>query len=244
MKKMVYVFSLILMFLFVSLTNVNAEEIKDDNSCSYASKAHLNKLAGSVKASYAFKTEKDGSISFDISIYNITDDIYVSITNSSDDYRDSVQVFYSMTEKGTYTFNVKNIETITTYKIEVRTIKFGCTGTFRTLTVVKPKKNNLSDLMVCRYEEVVDYIYCQKWITNDFNISENRAIDRIIEERQRRQTTTTSKCISCEIEKENASVVKEFNRLKLYLIIGLSLGIVVDLAVMMLLIYRIKRYDI
>ena len=76
-------------------------------------------------------------------------------------------MFASMTTDGTYTFNIKDTSNIITYTFVVRSIKFGCTNDIRTLTLVKPKKNSFSDLDICKYEELEDYYYCQKWITRD-----------------------------------------------------------------------------
>ncbi len=242
MDKVLKKLFIVVPLLFFCAIDVFAEETTTvDQNCNYNSQAYLNKVAGSVTTSYAFKEEADGSVSFDISIYNITDEIYVTIKEKDNTSSQPTTILYSMTNNGTYTFNVKDTTHIITYEIVVRTNRFGCTNDLRKLQIVKPKKNDISDMRVCKYEEVKDYYYCQPWITNEFSIGDNEIIDKVMREREKRMSTTTTKCLTCEIEEENARVKKQTNRIKTFAIIGLSLGIALDLGIMIMLIIRLRR---
>lgn len=235
-KYIKYIFSLLSFFLFS--TFVLAEE---DTTCNYNSRAYLNKLASNVKVSYDLKYEEDNSVSFDISIYNIVDDIYVSYrTNDEID----TKVFASMATDGTYTFNVKDTSNIITYTFVVRSIKFGCTNDIRTLTLVKPKKNSFSDLDICKYEELEDYYYCQKWITRDLEGTNEDIEKRIKAKRESLKKSTTTRCIECEKEQALEKAKDEYKKRKMILITILSSGILLDTSAIIFMIIRIRRYSI
>lgn len=225
------------MFIFIPFVKVDAE----DMTCNYASKALLNKVAGKVTASYEFKYDTNNNVSFNISIYNITEDIYVTVEK---DGIPLIDINYNMTKNGMFTFNDRNTDTIIKYDFIIKPAKYNCIHDLRKITVTKPKRNNLSDLLICKYEEVQDYSYCQEWLTESIGISEEVAIQKIIEERKRRQPTTTSRCISCEIDTKNKTNAARVHLIKTYIIIGLSIGIVLDIALIIFLIRRIRRNSI
>lgn len=235
-KYMMCIFSLLSFFLFS--TFVLAEE---DTTCNYNSRAYLNKLASNVKVSYDLKYGDDNSVSFDISIYNIVDDIYVSYR--SDEGTDT-KVFASMTTDGTYTFNVKDTNNIITYTFVVRSLKFGCINDIRTLTLVKPKKNSFSDLDICKYEELEDYYYCQKWITRDLEGTDEDIEKRIKAKRESLRKSTTTRCIECEKEEAQQKAKSEYEKRKIMLIAILSGGIALDTSAIIFMIIRIRRYSI
>lgn len=235
-KYVMCIFSLLSFFLFS--TFVLAEE---DTTCNYNSRAYLNKLASNVKVSYDLKYGDDNSVSFDISIYNIVDDIYVSYR--SDEGTDT-KVFANMTNDGTYTFNVKDTNNIITYTFVVRSLKFGCINDIRTLTLVKPKKNSFSDLDICKYEELEDYYYCQKWITRDLEGTDEDIEKRIKAKRESLRKSTTTRCIECEKEEAQQKAKSEYEKRKMILITILSGGIALDTIAIIFMIIRIRRYSI
>lgn len=235
-KYMLCIFSLIVFLL--SNSYVYAEE---DTTCNYESKAYLNKLASNVKVAYDFKYEDDGSISFNVSIYNIVDDLYISYR--SDDSNEE-KVFANMTTDGIYTFNVKDTENIINYKFIVRSLRFGCIGDIRTITLIKPKKNPYSDLDICKYEGLEDYFYCQEWITQELNGKENEIIEKIKAKKNSLKKNTTTRCIECEEEDELKRQKEEYEKRKLILISIISGGILLDLSAIIFMIIRIRRYSI
>lgn len=248
-KYFKYLFCVVIsMMCFVF--NVDAETTtttSEDKTCNYASRAYLNKLAGSVKASYDFKYENDGSISFDISIYNITEELYLTVASSgktSSVNESSFEILPSMVKDNKYTFNVKDSTNIIKYEFIIKTLKFGCTHDIKKITLVKPKKNKFYDMDICKHDEVEDYYYCQEWITTDFAISDYEIERKIKEKKESVKKTTTTKCLQCEIDVRNTARKEKYNYIKMYIIIGLSIGIIVDLVVIVILIRNIRRATI
>ena len=86
-------------------------------ACSISDRAEINKLAYAVTASYEFATDANGKVSFNMSVYNITGDIYV-IIKSDQKYDQEKLVFPGETRGGTYTWNVQNLDTIINYKLQ------------------------------------------------------------------------------------------------------------------------------
>lgn len=246
MKKIIYEFFLLVIFLFIVIPNVLAEETTTtiDTTCNYNSQAYLNRVASNVRASYAFHYDENNNVSFDITVYNITEDIYVVVNEKGGDKRNAREIFYAMTDNGSYTFNVADIDNVITYEITVRPTVFGCVNDIRKLNVTKPKHNKFSDEDICQYDEVLDYFYCQEWVTQDFSMSDSAVREKIIAERNNYRKTSQTRCISCEIEEEATTKRNAFNKLKLYAIIGLSLGIVIDIAIIIVLLRKIRRYSV
>ena len=235
-KYILCIFSLLSFFLLMS--NVSAAE---DTTCNYDSRAYLNKLASNVKASYDFKYESDGSVSFDISIFNIVEDLYVAYRADSGSEE---KVFASMTSDGTYTFNVKDTDNIVTYTFIVRSMKFGCSHDIRTFTLTKPRKNPYSDMDICKYEELEDYFYCQKWVTQKIEGTESEIIAKIKAKRKGIKKTTTTRCIECEKEEKEKELKNTYMKRRTLLIGSISAGILIDLIAIVVMIIRIRRYSI
>ena len=125
MKKFLFYFMLINVFLFGSI------EVKAASSCSYDDQAKMNSAAANVKINYEAKTAEmnpndyqvpdayldtdleNSTLSyyyFQINILNLTNDMYAIITN--DNNSDSVRVNYSDTTNGTYYYNWTNLNYI------------------------------------------------------------------------------------------------------------------------------------
>lgn len=235
-KYILCIFSLLSILLFIS--DVAAEE---DTTCNYNSKAYLNKLASNVNVAYDFKYETNGTVTFDISVYNIVEDLYISYKaeNSNEE-----KIFANMTTDGTYTFNVKDIDNIINYTFIVRSLKFGCTHDIRTITLVKPKKNPYSDLDICKYEELEDYFYCQKWISQELSGNEKEIIAKIKEKKNSLKKNTPTRCIECEEENSLKKQKAEYQKRKMILITTISSGMLIDVIAIIVMIVRIRRYSI
>ena len=236
-KYFCYVFCL-LTSVFMAIASVSAEATTTtavDTSCNYASRAYLNKMAGSVTASADFKYDKSGKVSFAITIYNISEDIYILVTpnnrNKDATKGETIEIFPAMTENNQYTIVEENITDIIDYEIVVRTTKYGCVHDIRKFTVTKPKKNKFHDMNICKYESVVEYYYCQEWITNDFTTDDNDIIDKINRERKKQNENDTTKCVDCDKTQEAA---KKTRQLRLYIIAGLIVAIIIDIVVMLI----------
>ena len=230
MRKYICSFFLLIISIFLCMTNVYAE-----STCDYNALASLNKSAGKVKVAYNLNSISDGVYSFDISIYNITDDIYVVLTNDFD--TESIMVTKSMTTDGTYTFNTTNTTDIITYSFLIKDLKYGCTNDLRNLKLVKPMYNEYSKLDICQYEDVQDFYYCQEWLTSKITLSEF-GVRQKIEEAMSINNVTTTVCLNCQANNNSTDLL---NQIKTYLIIGLSIGIVIDLIIIIVLLRNIRR---
>ena len=234
------IFLVFILFLCVfSLTNVNAA------TCDYKQRAEATKLAKNVTASYDIKNDENGSFYIEITIYNIVDGIYVNYTTEGSSYGSPNNVFvYDLNSSSTYVIRDIDITEIKKYTFKVYSTNPDCSNVLRSFTLTKPKYNEFSELPECGYYEVEDYLYCQKWITTNFNLSEAGVIERINEQRKKYKQSITTICVSCEQDEEYYKWLEEFYKIKKGLIIGLSLGIVADIVVIVLLFKKIKEDSI
>lgn len=194
------------------------------SSCTYEQQAELNDIVANVKANYEPKEILDGKAyaiyeepdangnypevdhyvhGFEISILNITEDIYVKVTNNVDD---QTYTFYNKdTKDGIATFETKESSELVTYTIEVYANKYSCAGeSFRKLTVTTPIFNIYSDMDECIGFE--DFYYCQKYLSSE-NIPAYDFVEQLenfVEEKEKKKE---------EEEKKNKSFfekIKEF----------------------------------
>ena len=161
------------------LTNVNAA------TCGYEEKAKLNSEITNVKTNYEIKervldkseysvpdslvgTEYEDTYVatteyIQVNILNLTENMYVEVTN---DYNDERVVYqYSDTTKGNISFNWERIIKLVTYTIKVyASDETGCSGTLlKTITQKLPRFNEYSDYSVCN--NLPDYYLCQRFVT-------------------------------------------------------------------------------
>ena len=97
-------------------TTTSPTQVTTKPACSIENKAKINNLAYQVQASYTFEKDQNGKVVFKITVYNIVDGIYVSITTSDKNYFDdnTKYVFPSNTRGGSYTFEDTNTTDIIT----------------------------------------------------------------------------------------------------------------------------------
>ena len=235
------VFLVFVLFLCVfSLKTVSAE------SCDYKYRAEAAKIAKNVTASYEIKQNDSGGSYVAITVYNVVDDIYVSYSTTGGSTHDSPRnIFkYDVNESGTYIINDFDNDNVKKYTFKVYSMNPECKNLLRSFTLTKPKYNKYSELTECSYYEVEDYLYCQKWITTNFNMSEAAVVERINEQRKKYKQSVTTVCISCEQDAEYYRWLEKFNKIKKYVIIGLSIGIIADIVVIILLFRKIKEDSI
>ncbi len=174
---------LFLLAIILMIPNlVDAESL-----CSYNEQVELNNIVSNVKATYeaveiyagqmydADNPNEDGTMplkdthikGFNISILNITEDIYVRVSNN---YNDEVKTYaYKDTENGTITFQTTNNEQLITYTIEVIADKYACAGEkFRDIYLTTPIYNVYSKWKDCK--ENPEFYYCQEFLPSE-NIS-------------------------------------------------------------------------
>lgn len=156
------------------------------SSCSYSEQAELNNKAANVRTTYEIVEVKDGTAidvdnsttenqilvdvikkGFNINVLNITDDIFVKISN---DKNSNIHTFKrSDTINGVATFQTTLTSDIVTYTIEIYANNYECSGELvRKYTMITPMYNKYSALQVCT--DNPDFYYCKEFISTE-NVS-------------------------------------------------------------------------
>lgn len=170
---------LILLCTFVvGITSVTAA-----SSCSTSTKKRLAQNAARVKVEYEIKDfseektlEVDGKETtykvpnyiFEITVYNVTEDLTVYIQKSNSEKQ--ITVNFENTTDGTYTFTDSNFGEIYNYNVYVRSNADECRGvTLRTTKFTKPRYNAYSEFTYCQNSS--NY-YCQRFIKSEISIKD------------------------------------------------------------------------
>ena len=180
-----------LIFVFLTLF---LGAITVDASCTHQQRADLNEIARNIRAAFEVNHRKETVIrvnedngdryeeeidvpEFVLTIYNITDDIVITKTNSHNDQTRTIN--YEMATNGTYSLTVKNLETVITYTLRITSNLEGCSGdVLRTFTVQKPRFNMFSTFEVC--EGLENIPYCQPFVIDEFvDFNEGELPERI-----------------------------------------------------------------
>lgn len=174
--------------IFAFMLNVKAD-------CDSKEILQLNTEAANVYANYEMSEmviDYDGNrfpelnidvVSFDsgyswedivtFKVNNITDNIYLSISNAEDNFVERVD--YSKTNNGFYSFEVPDVYKIRNYVVKVYSNNPKCLDEeLRTINVATPMYNPLSDMQAC---DGLNVYYCNKFITSPLNIDENYFIE-------------------------------------------------------------------
>lgn len=248
MKKSL-VFIMLLIFTFV-LVDVKAEGEEQTTSaqakCSYKEKNDLYKAASKVTASYEVLDLGEGKYSFKISIYNIVDGVSVM---TKDGVLGGTEGLYEVivpsdTDNGTYVFEDPNFETPTTYTFKVTSQKENCESKSKTITLVKPMRNNFFDLEECKYKSTEKSTYCQEWIKAPFKIGESKVLEKIREKRDSAGKITTTRCDNCDEGIRNVAFYEFVSQTKLIIAVGLAIGVVMDIFYIYLKIDTIRRSEL
>lgn len=227
-------------FLALSITplRIHAEEA----TCDYKTQANLNKLAANVTASYEIEKREDGSNVFKISVYNIVDTLYASVTDESGDF--SLTITTAHLTNGVYTFDITNDTDVIKYNFVVRSLAPGCTGDIRKFSLVKPKKNKYHDYNECKFADTEKYSYCEEWITKDFLLTESQILAKINEQRSAIKKITTTKCADCESDVRLSAKLTRIKLIKRIIVVILSVLIALDIIYIYVKTCRIKDAEI
>ena len=238
MGKKIIVTTFLLLLSFCMTLNVYAE----DGTCTYKEKAELNKQAGSVEVSYDIEKNADGSSKFKISVYNITKDLYVTVTNDYDDTR--LTIIPALTTNGSYTFEINDSTNIIKYSFVVSSFISGCSGDLKKINLVKPKRNKYHDYNECKFTDTEKYTYCEEWITKDITLSESQVLKKIEEQRSYNKKITTTKCANCSSNVRSNARLERIKMAKRFIVFGLSLGVALDMIYIYLKISNIRRSEL
>lgn len=229
--------------IFLMLLIIPIKVYAADNECTYNTRVELNKEAQKVTASYEFINDDLGNVTgFKISVYNLTNNLALAYSVGSKKSDSTISVpFSEISENGTYTFDSYNLNTVITYKFIIKANANNCFNNLRTITLVKPMKNSYADMAICgnQYLEK-DYYYCREWLTTPITLKYADVVKKINDEIARKAPTTTTACLSCRLQDKKNSINSDFKKVKTYIIIGLSIGIVLDTIVLILSIKRAR----
>lgn len=232
----------ILISVFCLSLNVYAEE-ETSGSCSYKEKANLNKLAGSVTASYEIEKKEDGTSSFKISVYNVTNGLYVNVIAGDDD-ETMFTIVPEETDNGTYSFVVDDENNIIEYNMTVQSSSSNCFGDLKKIKLVKPKKNKYHDYNECKFADTENYSYCKEWITKEITLSESDVLNKIEEQREYLKKTITTSCANCSQDVNDSAHLRLINMYRKFIVIGLSIGIALDIIYIYIKVSNIRRAEL
>lgn len=173
--------------MLVSIMSVKAVK----NTCPTAIKKQLANEANYIKVDYEIKDtseyktlEMDGKSTkykipnyyFEISLYNLTDNLYAQIT-ANDQSKKTLTVYNSSAVDGTYTFVDSNFGEIYNYTIMIRSNNPECQGaTIRTLKFTKPRYNAFSEFAYCQNSS---NFYCQRFIGTEIDLTTTEFLSKI-----------------------------------------------------------------
>lgn len=113
-------------------------------------------------------TYKIPKYTFEFSIYNITEDLYVTIEKNQKSNDTSFSVYAADAEDGKYTFTDDNTGDIYNYTFTIKSNHPECTSTLlRTLKQTKPRYNAYSEFAYCQNSSS---FYCQRFVGSEPNI--------------------------------------------------------------------------
>lgn len=225
----------LLAFLFLIPNFVTAA-----SSCSYSEQAELNEIVSHVNADYEVVDVYNGKVydldhpdengyikevdyyikAFNIRILNLTEDIYVKVSNN---INDDVRTFrYSDTQDGVIVFQTTEVENLVTYTIEVYSNKYACAGEmFRKFNLTTPLYNNYSERPQC--EDSKDFYYCQEFISSE-NITYTEFVEKVKEYKEKKQAEQEEEQ---KINKSFMEKIKEFYKDNAIVINSVGVAIVV-----------------
>lgn len=223
----------ILLAVVLSVTNVNAASL-----CSYKETTELNKIASNVKATYEM-VEK--TIHFDdkdatkevvvISIFNITEKVYVVVKNNYD----IIERTYTFkdTKEGIAEFEWENLDKVTNFTIEVYTTnKTNCPyERLKTTYLITPRFNEYFNREACN--ENPDFYLCQKYV-NFKEVDETSFLNQLENYKKGNIDDSGEKVEEPELTMID-KIINFINNYKLYILGGIAITISLSL-----IIYRSK----
>lgn len=167
---------------------------------------------------------------FNISIYNITKNLYVIIKNDVDS---SVKtIHYSDTVDGTYSFLDTNFGQIYKYVMEIYPEANDCANKkLKTIKLVRPMYNAYSEYAYCKHSS--NY-YCQKFTKNKLNLKGNKDFLSKIKVNNDRRSEEIKKETKKETEKSLIEII--IDNWQMYL--GIFTGSIIVSIVLLVLIRK------
>lgn len=223
--------------------------------CTNKDKVLLGKIAAQVKVSYEEVEEPypkgtflppegyEGDpeeyvvnkLYFKINAVNITNDVYVKITNNVNS--DTKTIKYSDTDNGVYSFNQTDLSKVTTYNYTIYgSIDSSCYDTeIRKGVITLPKFNPVASTMIC--STLKDNALCQKYLSADYDYEYIvSSLNKILDKQKKGDEKKNIKKNESPIKKVTNFINK--NK-KAVLITGISTATIVGIVIVILI--RRKR---
>jgi len=239
-KKLLFVIMLFLTIFYIDTTVYAAN--KNDN-CTSIERNELINQASTVTASYEFiYNEINEVIGFKYLVYNVPSNMKAQYYIMDPD---SEYVLYNYVnipiDPETGYGEVEDYNINDAYNVFIRVYRPGntCQGVLKSIKIKKLKYNEYSEYDQCKYDGMEDFSYCKQWIDSDFALSEQQIIDKMNEQLEKNKVRTTGVCISCEENEQNNEIYETIVKIRKYAIIGLSIGIAVDLIMIYVFIKRV-----
>ncbi len=177
MIKYKNILSIFICAMILNFTTVEAA----NNNCTTGVKKQLAQDASHIKISYEIKdfseekslsaggaetTYKIPNYIFEISVYNLTEDVYIYYDKSNGSGSGTIRFEDAL--DGVYTFTDDNFGEIYNYNFSIRSNHPDCEGaTLRSIKFTKPRYNAYSEFTYCQNST---NFYCQRFIGTEINI--------------------------------------------------------------------------
>lgn len=232
-------FLYVIFILFCSVILMPIAYAEEDTKCTPIMQKELRQRAEKIVGTYEFVYDNNNNvIGFNYLLYNIPDDMYVMYTGmasqkiSTLEQSDILPIDRSTRQGKVFDDNLTDNYTV---NFLVYQSSGECSGILRSFGIKKVRYNRYSELELCRYAGLEDFIYCQPWVETNFPYGEDEIKQKIESKLESNNKTTTSQCASCI---ENVKNEDEYNRLVLIrqiVIFGLISGIIIDIVVIIYL---------
>ena len=232
MKKALYFTISILFFMFCFITNVYAED-----KCDSVERNRLNKEASNVVATYEFVYNEINEVKgFKFIVYNIPSDMYVTYKgivkgNPGEENYAELEKIALPIDRDTGIGEVYDDNITDAYSIyfDVYSSTSKCSSSLKTIKIPKLKYNKFSDYPQCGYEGMEDFTYCKRWIDYEIQISEEYIVKQLNAQVEKNKSKAADICYSCDENEKNNEIYEMIVKIRNYAIIGLTIGIIVDI---------------
>lgn len=234
MNKIKKLFVILCLFS-VFIPMVNAE-------CDYETQVKLRAQANNVKATYEMVMRGTGEFeegeyidengtqeiyeledpAIEVSVYNIIEELYVTIKNLNTNV--TTVYYYEDTNNGTISWDITDFSEIIEYEIKVYSTLSDCNDIeLNNISLVVPKYNEHSWQPYCYG---VDEYYCDEWITQEINMSDDLVEKSGYEYQQKKAEEVQEE----EPQTEDESFWEKYGlyvEIGIILLIGVAAGVVI-----------------
>ena len=234
MKKKI-IFLLLSIFAFVGIINPVYAEGEECKSTEYNSLVkEASKVTGAIEFTYNEINEVNG---FDYVMYVS----YTGLPSQKEDIYTDSTVLEVDRDTGIGRLHDDNIKDIYKVYFSVFSLTSSCKVKLKQISITKLQYNKYSELEQCNISGMEDYMYCKQWIDQKINIKEGLVIEKIKNQAEKIKDKTTSVCFSCIENQRNDDIYNNIVKVRKYAIIGLSIGVAIDLLFIIINIKKVRE---